>query len=142
MLQQSECWNDQHQYQIAGECYAIANIVIVQLTGLPIDKCHHAVLRISAWCCRFIRDDAAVAEAVRQRKAEAAAERQRIATSIRDSLAKQVCCPLHMSVHQATLLHKHYHITLCHTSHTQSCIRLCFCTSPMAMSSDIFCPVS
>ena len=40
--------------------------------------------------CRFIRDDAVEAEAVRQAEAERDAERRRVAASIRGSLTKQV----------------------------------------------------
>lgn len=40
--------------------------------------------------CRFIRDDAAEAEAVRKADAEAEAERKRVAASVRGSLTKQV----------------------------------------------------
>lgn len=45
---------------------------------------------IQCLCCRFIRDDAVEAEAVRQAEAEAEAERRRVASSIRGSLTKQV----------------------------------------------------
>ena len=99
----------------------------IQLTieQLPI---YHANLCIPARCCRFIRDDAAEAEAVRQREAEAAAERQRIAASIRDSLAKQVCHPLHRLCHFTC-----QSISKCHLTHNY--IRLFLRDSSKAISS-------